>query len=78
MWILRLKGLKPVYVFINLYHPCPSFKLASNAGQLLTNTAKISEKFEENALRIYEFSAGFPKFPEDLRLTLLGEYRFKR
>ena len=40
--------------------------------EFLTSIAKISEKFEENALRIYDFSAGLPKFPEDLRLTLLG------
>ena len=55
----------------------PSFKLVSSAGRVFTSIAKISEKFEENALRIYDFSAGLAKFPEDLRLTLLGEYRLK-
>ena len=55
----------------------PSFKLVSSAGRVFTSIAKISEKFEENALRIYDFSAGLSKFPEDLRLTLLGEYRLK-
>ena len=40
--------------------------------EFLTSIAKISEKFEENALRIYDLAAGPPKFPQDLRLTLLG------
>ena len=56
---------------------CPSFKLVSNAGRVFINIANISENFEENALRIYDFSVGLAKFPEDLRLTLLREYRLK-
>ena len=46
----------------------PSFKLVSSAGRVFASIAKISEKFEENTLRIYDFSAGLSKFPEDLRL----------
>ena len=45
----------------------PSFKLVSSAGRVFTSIAKISEKFKENALRIYDFSADLSKFPEDLR-----------
>lgn len=56
---------------------CPSYKLVSNAGRVFISIANISENFEKNALRIYDFSAGLAKFPEDLRLTLLGEYRLK-
>ena len=55
----------------------PSFKLVSNAGRVFTSIAKISEKFEENALRIYDFSARLSKFPEDLRLTLLNTWRIQ-
>ena len=56
---------------------CPSYKLVSNAGRVFISIANISENFEKNALRIYDFSAGLAKFPEDLRLTLLGEHRLK-
>ena len=56
---------------------CPSFKLVSNAGRVFISIANISENFEENALRIYDFSVALAKFSEDLRLTLRGEYRLK-
>ena len=49
---------------------CPSFKLVSNAGRVFISIANISENFDD-------FSVGLAKFPEDLRLTLLGEYRLK-
>ena len=49
---------------------CPSFKLVSNVGRVFISIANISENVDD-------FSVGLAKFPEDLRLTLLGEYRLK-
>ena len=60
-----------MFSLIFTHDSCPSFTLVSNVGQVLIYIAKISENFEENALRSTTFPLVFQSFPKTCDLLYL-------